>query len=101
MTAASRKRKRSAADRRQATDLRPIGDLELLPGDEVEFENLVLAVYVGWLAAGHAFRQSGADGFVWHAAGEAARVLRSPNRERRAAQVEDGGEVDPLRDARK
>lgn len=79
-------------------DLRPIGKLDLLPGDEVEFEDGVKAVYTGWLAGGHAFRQPGPVEFTWHDADELGRVLRSPNRERKAAQVVDEGEVDPIRD---
>lgn len=82
-------------------DLRPIGELDLLPGDEVALEDGVMAVYTGWLANGHAFRQVGEVGFVWHRAEERGRILRSPNRERKAAQVTDEGEVDPLRDGRR
>lgn len=73
----------------------------LLPGDECELQAseatsaMYLAVCIGELQGGPAFRTPGGS-HVWPAMDARCRVIRSPNRERRA-QVVDGDVVaDPL-----
>lgn len=99
MTKARAKTQRLFIDQQRVFML--LGELELLPGDEVKLEDGVIGCYVGWLAGGHCFRVPEVPDFWWPKADAKGILVRSPNRERKAAQVEDVGEVDPLRDRRR
>jgi hypothetical protein len=81
-------------------DVRPMGEVELLPGDVCDVledgkPTLLGAVYAGWLQRGHAFRVAGEPGFVWPGAAAHIRVNQSPNRLRKA-EAADAEVIDPL-----
>lgn len=97
-TAAKPRAKKKAATVVGEVDFRPMRDLDLLPGDEVELRACspgdVVLVYIGIIARDRAFKVPGVEGYTWPPYDTPARVLRSPNRERKK---DDGVEVDPLR----
>ena len=99
-TAAKPRAKKKAATVVGEVDFRPMGELDLLPGDEVELSACspgdVVLIYIGIIARDRAFKAPGPaiEGYTWPPLDTPARVLRSPNRERKN---DDGVEVDPLR----
>lgn len=89
----SAKTQRLAFIKQQTVDFHPLTALDHLPGDEVDFQGGLVCVYIGVLQGGHAFRRAGSNGFWWPPDNIAARILRSPNRER--AEVKDAVQ-DPM-----
>lgn len=70
----------------------------LSPGDEVVFETPAHTLfYIDELQGGPAFKTAGGS-WVWPPLTARARIVRSPNAERRRAmQADEGEEVDPVR----